>query len=308
MKTEIETLEQTNVPTAAAEINKKKEQLALYSNFKEKQDAILNAFITKTKLSALSEAILKANPGLTKEQLSLQTFDKLIEQYDQGKSNEFIEYKEAFKNLLLGLSKDNDEKVEVQRQIDAMDKGMDGLFDDLLDTHILKHEKNQIVPLINILANPNDFHDHLLRNFQWMRNLYYNRKNIIKDIVNSEITNIERNALINELADKGIFVDLEEFAKWTEDPMYEPEYFIDVKNNSIINKGSLLYDDYYQLFEKAAELEAVKPAGEPETDSEKLKGIIDDITEDRDRKIDQARQKFDEALKSKYDTTEAELR
>jgi len=308
MKTEIETLEQTNVPTAAAEINKKKEQLALYSNFKEKQDAILNAFITKTKLSALSEAILKANPALTKEQLSLQTFDKLIEQYDQGKSNEFIEYKEAFKNLLLGLSKDNDEKVEVQRQIDAMDKGMDGLFDDLLDTHILKHEKNQIVPLINILANPNDFHDHLLRNFQWMRNLYYNRKNIIKDIVNSEITNIERNALINELADKGIFVDLEEFAKWTEDPMYEPEYFIDVKNNSIINKGSLLYDDYYQLFEKAAELEAVKPAGEPETDSEKLKGIIDDITEDRDRKIDQARQKFDEALKSKYDTTEAELR
>ena len=54
------------------------------------------------------------------------------------------------------LEVDVNEKVEVQRQIDAMDKGMDGLFDDLLDTHILKHEKNQIVPLINILANPND--------------------------------------------------------------------------------------------------------------------------------------------------------
>ena len=90
--------------------------------------------------------------------------------------------------------------------------------------------------------------------------------------------------------------------------MYEPEYFIDVKNNSIIPKGSLLYNEYYELFEKAAELEAVPPAGDQETDSEKLKGIIDDITQDRDQKIDQARQKFDEALKNKYNATEVELR
>ena len=308
MKTEVETLEQTDISTAASEINRKKELLKLYSAFKEKQDNILNAFINKTKLSALSEAILKANPGLTKEQLSLQTFDKLIEQYDQGKSNEFTEYKESFKNLLLGLAKNQDEQIEVQRQIDAMDKGLDGLFDDLLDTHILKHEKNQIVPLINILSNPGDFYDHLLRNFQWMRNLYYNRKNVIKDIVNTEITNIERNALLNALADQGIFVDLEEFAKWVEDPMYKPEYFIDEKNNTIIKRGGLLYDEYYKLFEKAAELEAVKPAGEPETDSERLQEIIDDITEDRDNKIKVAREKFDKALKDKYDATEKELR
>ena len=141
-----------------------------------------------------------------------------------------------------------------------------------------------------------------------MRNLYYSRKNIIKDIVNKEIVSIERNALLNELADKGIFVDLEEFSKWTEDPMYEPEYFIDVKNNSIIPKGGLLYNEYYALFEKAAELEAVPPAGEQETDSEKLKGIINDITEDRDQKIQQAKEKFDKAIKDKYNATEAELR
>ena len=308
MKTEVETLEQTNVPNAAAEISRKKLLLETYSNFKEKQEALLEAYINKNKLTVLSEAILKANPGLSKDQLSLKAFDKLIEQFDQGKSNEFLEYKDAFKNLIFNLAENEDQKLDIQRQIDGMDKGFDGLFDDLLDTHILKNEKNNLIPLINILSNPNDFYDHLLRNFQWMRNLYYNRKNIIKDIVNSEITNIERNALINELADKGIFVDLEEFAKWTEDPMYEPEYFIDVKNNSIIPKESLLYNEYYQLFEKAAELEAVPPAGDQETDSEKLKGIIDDITQDRDQKIDKARQKFDEALKNKYNATEVELR
>jgi hypothetical protein len=308
MKTDIETLEQSGVPIAAEEIARKRKLLDLYAAFAEKQDIVTNTYITKEKLSALSERILADNPGLTKEQLNLKIFDDLIKQYDDGKVTEFDDYKQAFKNLILGLGKTDEEKLQLQQEINAIPKGWDGLFDDLLDTHILSNEKNKLAPIINILSNPNDFYDHLLRNFQWMKNLYHNKKNIIKDIVNSEITNIERNTLLNELADQGIFVDLEEFAKWTENPMYRPEAFIDVKNNAYIPEGSLLYDKYYEVFKRASELEAVKPAGETIPDAEVLEGIIDDITKDRDRKLDLAKQKFEQALKDKYDATELELR
>ena len=308
MKTDIETLEKSGVPIVAEELERKRKLLEIYSNFKEKQDTLVSSYITKEKFSALSDRILKENPDLSKEQLNLNVIEKLIQQFDEGKSNEFTEYKDAFKNLLFGLAKTDEEKLKLQQEIDGMEKGFDGLFDSLLDTHILKNEKNRLAPAINLLSNPNDFYDHLLRNFQWMRNMYHNKKDIIKDIVNTEISTIERNALLNALADQGIFVDLDEFAAWVENPTYRPEYFIDVKNNSYITRDSLLYNEYYRLFEKASELGAVKPAGEPQPDSEKLEEIVNEITKDRDKKIDIAREKFDKALKDNYDSTEAELR
>jgi len=308
LKTEVENFEQSELPIGAEELARKRKLLDVFSAFKEKQEKLIQTYIAKEKLTQISEEILKQNPGLSKEDLNLQSIDKLIAQYDEGKSNEFIEYKEAFKNLLFGLTKSDAEQLQLQQEIDGMEKGFDGLFDDLLDTHILKNEKAKLAPYINILSNPNDFYDHILRNFQWMRNLYHNKKNVIKDIVNTEIANIEKNTLINELANQGIYVDLDEFAKWVEDPMYEPEYFIDVKNNSVIPREGLLYNEYYSMFERAAELAATPAAGELETDSQVLEGIIDNITEDRDKKIDAAKSKFDQALKSKYDASELELR
>lgn len=308
MKTDIETLEQSGVPMVAEELERKRKLLSLYTDFHEKQYTILKTYIAKEKLTAITERLLQDNPDLTREQLNLKVIDDLLKKYENGQTTEFDEYKESFKNLLFGLGKTEEEKLQLQQEINSIKGGMDTLFDMLLDTHILKHEKNELAPLINILSNPNDFYDHLLRNFQWMKNLFHNKKNIIKDIVNSEISNIERNTLLNELANQHIYVDLDEFAKWVENPMYKPEAFIDAANNSYIPRDSLLYSKYYKIFERAAELESVKPAGEPIPDAEILEGIIDDLTKDRDRRLDRAKEKFDQALKEKYDATEIELR
>jgi len=308
MKTDIETLEQSGVPIVAEDLERKRKLLALYSDFAQKQATVTNTYITKEKLSLLSEKILAENPGLTKEQLNLKNIDNLIKQYDDGKVTEFDEYKESFKNLIFGLAKTDEERLQLQQEINAIPNGMDSLFDDLLDTHILTNEKNKLAPLINLLSNPNDFYDHLLRNFQWMKNLYHNKRNIIKDIVNSEITNIERNSLLNELADQKIFIDLDEFAKWVENPMYKPEGFIDVSNSAYIPEGSLLYDQYYKLFERAAQLEATPPTGEKIPDAEILEDIIDGLTKDRDKRLDKAKEDFDKVILDKYNATELELR
>lgn len=308
LKTDIETLEQSGIPLAAEDINKKRKLLELYSNFQEKQLRIISAYIDKEKASALADRIAEENPDMTREELNLASLDNLIKAYEEGNTTEFDEYKQAFKDVLLGLANTEDERLQLEDEFNNIEGGFDGLFDELLDTHILKHEKNKLIPLINLLSNPNDFYEHLLRNFQWMKSMYHRKENIIKDIVNAEISAIERNTLLNSLADEGIYVDLEEFSKWIENPRYQPEFFIDVKNKAYIPQGSLLYSKYYSLFQKAADLESVKPAGEPVPDSKILENIIEEITEDRDRKIDLAKRKFDEALKDKYDATEVELR
>jgi hypothetical protein len=70
----------------------------------------------------LSEKILAENPGLTREQLNLKNIDNLIKQYDDGKVTEFDEYKESFKNLIFGLAKTDEERLQLQQEINAIPK------------------------------------------------------------------------------------------------------------------------------------------------------------------------------------------
>lgn len=309
LNSEIEVLENSEVPISIEELDRKKKLVKLYTDFNNKQKALLVGYFTKKQYQDLSERLTKEGVILEDDaQASVSSIEKLIEQFEAGESNEFLEYKKSFEKLIFGLAKTEEEELQIRQEIDAMEGGFDGLYDALLDTHILKNEKNTLAPLINTLANPTDFYDHVQRNYQFMRNMFYNKKNIIKDIVNTEISNIEKNTLLNTLADQGIYVDLEEFVKWTENPMYRPEYFIDVKNNTVINKNGLLYDEYYKLFEKAAELLIDPVAGSEQTASQNFEDIIDDIEQSRELKIETAKNKFNEALKNKYNATEAELR
>ena len=112
------------------------------------------------------------------------------------------------------------------------------MYDALLDSLLLRNENSVLNSYVTLLSSPNGFYEHVVRNFRFMKKLYDNREDLVKDIVNQEISAIERNTLLNTLADQGIYLDLEEFAKWVEDHNYYPEYFIDVKTNRMINKGS----------------------------------------------------------------------
>jgi hypothetical protein len=264
LKTEVDNLESFGSAEALTEATKKRELIKLYSDFNEKQENLVELFVNKTFLDNIKAEIQKEDPDLTDNQATIKAINKVVDEYDQGKSNEFLEYKEAFSKLLYGLADTSDKRVQLEQEL--QDKGgIDELFDSLLDTHILKNENASLVKYVNTLSNPREFYEHLMRNFKYMKDLYDNKDEYIKEIVNQEIEAIENNTLLNTLADQGIFIDLEEFAKWVEDKRYLPEQFIDQKNGRVINKGSVLYEDLIGIFLKAADLASKKPAGEPLT-------------------------------------------
>lgn len=305
LKTEVENLESFNTSESISEASRKRELLELYSNFQERQESLVDLFVNKTLLDNIKNEILRENPDMSDQDASLASIDQIVQQYDNGESNEFLDYKESFANLLTGLAGGFDKRMQLEQELQELG-GIDELFDSLLDTHVLRNESARLAEHVNLLSNPREFYEHIMRNFKFMKDLYNNREEIVKDIVNQEISAIEKNTLLNTLADQGIFVDLEEFSKWSKDPRYLPEFFIDVTNNRMINKGSIVYEDYIELFIKAAELSEKKPAGDPLTQKQVLDKRIQTLEDERGDLLNAERSKYDNRFKEKYGLTEEE--
>ena len=305
MKTEVENLESFGTGESLDLATRKRELLELYSNFQDRQEKLVDLFINKSLLDNVKAEILKENPEMSLDDVSLKAIDTIIEQYDNGNSNEFLDYKESFSDLLMGLAGDSKKRMQLEQELQEAG-GIDELFDSLLDTHVLRNESAKLAQYVNLLSNPRDFYEHVMRNFKFMKDLYNNREEIVKDIVNQEISAIERNTLLNTLADQGIFVDLEEFNKFIEDPRYFPEYFIDVTNNRMINKGSLLYEEYIGVFMKAAQLAEKKPAGDPLSQKQVLDKRLQDLENERGEKLEAERIKYETKFRDKYGMSEAE--
>jgi hypothetical protein len=315
LKTEVENLESFGTSEALEEAAKKRELVELYSKFNEKQEALVDLFIDKTlgeskiittRLNEIKKRILESNANLSEDQAASQAIEQLVDQYDSGETNEFLEYKEAFSELLFGLADTAQERMQLEQEIQSKG-GIDDLFTDLLDTHILKNENAKLIEYVNMLSTPREFYEHLQRNFKFMKDLYNNREEIAKEIVNQEIAAIENNTLLNSLADQGVYIDLDEFAEWMETRKL-PEQFFDVPNKRIINKGSVLYEDYIDIFYRAAELANRKPAGEPLTQKQLLDKKIEELESERAGLLDKEKEKFDARFQEVYGMTLEEYR
>ena len=308
LKTEVENLQDFGSAEAYEEATRKRKLIETYTKFQEKQESLVDLFINKTFLDNIKNEILNEDPDLTDNQATVKAINRVVEQFDKGESNEFLEYKESFSNLLYSLAGTDENKMQLEAELQNMKDGIDGLFDKLIDTHILKNENSRLIEYVNLLANPREFYEHLMRNFKFMKDLYYNREEIVKGIVNQEIESIENNTLLNTLADQGVYIDLEEFAKWVDDKKYLPEQFIDVTNNRIINKGSVLYEELIGIFFRAAQLAEKKPAGDPLTQKQILDKRINGLEEDRATALDKEKEKYDQEFFDKYGMTEEEYR
>ena len=304
LKTEVENLETFGSTPALEEATKKRELIELYSDFNEKQESLIDLFVNKSFLDNIKTEIQKEDPELNDNQVTIKAINKVVEQYDQGKSSEFLEYKESFEKLLSGLADTAPKRMQLEQELQQMG-GIDTIFDSLLDTHILKNENSSLIRYVNTLANPREFYEHLQRNFKFMKDLYYNREEIAKDIVNKEIEAIENNTLLNTLADQGYYIDLEEFAKWIDNKTL-PEQFIDAKNNRIINKGSVLYEELIGIFIRAAQLAEKKPAGDPLNQKQLLDKRIENLEKDRGEALQAEKDKYDQRFKDAYGLTPEE--
>lgn len=310
LETEIESLKsnpqreyQANIQS---EIKRKEATLAALSQFQNGQNGLVEGYMQNQILKGVMSKLMAEDSSLSQEDVEIKAIQELMDQYDQGTSEPFSIYKDSFRDLLFALADTPEKKARLQAQLDEKG-GIDTMFSKLLDLHVLNNETAGLTKFINLLSSPRDFYEHVDRNFTWMSELYDNKKEYVKDLVNQEISNIERNAILNELADKGVYVDLEQFANWVEDTNNLPDEFIDITNERVINKDSVLYEEYVDLFIAAAELESKKPAGEELGAKESLEARVEELNAERNGKINEQLESLDSKLKSNYGKTRQEI-
>ena len=306
LQTEIETLKQTGDQAAVAQAEKKERLLNKLQKF---QDTQVDYLTFKKAAEALELLKREAKAAGKKGNIEdLNAAKEIIAYYKKQGKNVKKDHKKAFEELLKDLSGSDANYLKMMRQLKATD-GMLSLYKKLTDIYDLTLENKNIVPYINTLTDSDGFYEHVNRNFEWMRNLWLSRQNYYKEIIDQSIKMKENNDALRELSDQNIYVDLDQFADWTEDPNNLPEYFIDASQGSerIIPKGSVLYDKYVKILNDTARAQEQRAAGDPVDINGQLDEAIEDLMNKKSVEIDEADKQFKEAIKVETTFTYDEL-
>jgi hypothetical protein len=296
---EINALTGVEDPKLQAEKTAKEKKLARLQGYKEAQDKYI---FFKQQVEQIRKFGKDVEAPTEEEAALIASKD---EELAEVLTKNEREYKEALVDYLKDLTGSETEYFKLLRDFEDNDKStFDVLFNKLIDIEELSNENKIMLQYINMLGDPNNFRDHVDRNYKWMKTMYLNKRDIIADNVEKAKQSQEYQSLLNILSDRGIFIDLEEFAKWTKNKNYLPESFIDVTSEMVIPRGSELYDDYYSQFIALATAQKGK---DPKDEEESLRKKINDLARQRDAKIEAATEKYNNALKDATGFTEAEL-
>lgn len=304
LRTDVELGKNATTPEAKEQYQKQKDLLEKLENYQTQQFGATVQFLKK--LRDTQKSIMESEEGISANEAQQKALDQVVEEYDEQGLNSFEDYKNSYRDLLDTLAGSEEDKVKLNRELDDAG-GFDEFFQMLMDSYLLRNENVNLNKFINLLNDPKGFYDHVQRNFDWMKKLYDNRQDYYTDVVNNSMLAIQRNSLLEELAEKGIYVDLEEFAEWTEDNNNLPTYFIDQVNNRIINQDSYLYDQYIQLFVDASQIDSKNPPVKKSDKDQKLQKIIDDYNIQRDGELETVKNTYDRTLKELVGYTQEEI-
>ncbi len=274
LKDEVKTLEElkdsgTTTPIQEKELDKKKRKLEALEKLGNTTAKYRNFFNRYEKAEDVRKEIEKQKGSPATDEEVDAVLDQFFGEFsDDNKTALLSEYKDAYVNYLRTLANVNDDYM--------FDKNIDESFDLLADHEKLSSEAKQIMKYINLLHDPGAFMESAKRNKEWMKNLYNKRGEIYEKIVTDELEMIENNALLNALANEGIYISADDFANWKNNGI-PPSEFYDHSRKIIIPEGTELYDKYYSFFEQAAELRQQKSTTVPESLDKELQRKLDEL-------------------------------
>jgi|LakMenE18May11ns_1017448.scaffolds.fasta_scaffold9959403_2 hypothetical protein len=305
---EINVLKTLKDDKSKKQVTQKTNKLEAMQDMMEDYTNYHSHFVSKTAVKERIEAI-KQKEGLTGEDADIIAMQQVEKDLKDAGVDYKQKYKDSFTNYLKSLVKGGEDLLQVENGLktDTGIQNLEDAFNHILDYHGLKNENKVLAKYVNLFLTPEGFAEHVKRNFDWMKNLYQNRKDYVKDTVNKSITNLEYNDLLAALADEDIYVDLDEFADWIEDHNNKPSHFIQESNKRIIPEGSELYNEYYETFITIAERHINKPSGPDLTVNEKLKDTIDEKQKQKDKELEDAKIAFNTQLKRDTGYNEEEI-
>lgn len=289
------------------QVTQKKNKLDAMQDMMEAYGNYDAHYVSKSAIKERIKAI-KEKEGLTDQDAEIKALEQVEKDLTESQTDHKGKYKESFINYLKTLVSNDADLLELENSLseDGLNS-LDDAFELIIDHHALKNENLGIAKYVNLFVSPEGFAEHVKRNFDWMQNLYLNREDYVRDVVNKSIMDLEYNDLLAELADQDIYLDLDEFADWIEDHNKKPSHFIQESNKRIIPEGSELYNIYYEKFITLADKYIEKPAGPALTADEKLKKAINEKELQKQKELEDAKIAFNTQLKNDTGFTEEEL-
>jgi hypothetical protein len=145
---------------------------------------------------------------------------------------------------------------------------LDESFKNLVDLYKLKQESKDVAKFANFIADPKGFYDTVLSNLKWMRGMYNTRAEYFTNLVNEQMNNAISNALLNKLAEKNIYMGMDDFTELRDNGTLPSEFYDDTRKLAI-NKGTSRYkeivDEYLIPY-----LEIIKENAEPQVEQKNL--------------------------------------
>lgn len=279
----LEDLQKTGTlnPELRKELENKKRKLESYTelfNETEKFNTFFNRYenlelIKKSMKKELEKRNIKVDE-LTDEQV-IEAIDKNLGAFDDVNKAERIQaYKRTVDKYLKSIADISNDNV--------FDETLDELFNDLLDYQKLDSESKKLVRYNNLLHNPEEFLKLVERNTQWLKSLYDNRENIFRGIAEEQISIVEANSLLNALADKGIFMSVDDFAEFIKNGT-KPKEFFNEPANEVYREGTPEYDQIFEEYlTKFNNLRPQKPVSQEEDELFGQELDLDMIFEDEE--------------------------
>jgi hypothetical protein len=265
LKEEVASLEGLTDPESQKQLAFKKKKLEALQNFGDKT-AQFNNFFNRYERAAEVRKSIQNQKGedaeVTDEEIENVLNNSFGEFTDENKIKMYSEHEAAYKEYLKALASLDGDYL--------FDQDIDDSYELLADHYKLDSESRNLMQYVNLLHDPGQFMESAERNRVWMKDLYNKRGAIYEKMIKEQLNLVIDNALLNELANKSIYISLEDFQNWR-DNGEPPTEFYDHAKKIIIPEGTGAYDQYYMFFEQAAQLKDQKTTSVVETLDKQLK-------------------------------------
>ena len=217
-------------------------------------------------------------------------------------------YKMALKDYLSDIVGGESNYEQAMRKAEAEGKmSIDDLFTRLKDIKKLDVENQAILRYVNVLKDPGGYYEHVQKNYKWMKALYATKKEHIRQMIEKSLQTKEYQDLLKSLSDDGVYIDLDEFAKWVKNKSYQPKEFIDGTKEIVIPRDSDRYLKYYSQFVKVAKAQEERIASEKINKDQSLKDRTEELDRMKQKELDDVRTAYLKEIKEETGKSESEL-
>ena len=257
----------TTIEADKIKINDLEEEISNLKEFKVSYDAF-NRFTNRSEYTKEVQEELQQD---TEQDITAEDIEEKMSKL-YGKEDD----EEKMVELLSNLKKSHDSYLRTlakAQDTNIFSTELDDAFVQLVDFYKLNKDSRNLASHIELLSDPENFYGLVRKNTEWSKRLYKNRKKYFRDLVKQEIANIESNALLNAMADEGIYMSANDYSDW-QTLRTRPSEFFNSIDGEVYKIDTVKYNEIYDKYlSKDKDLKAKSKFSE-------VSNVIADYTEE----------------------------